>query len=42
MEMLKIVWTYLIDVGGEVVPKKRYALALGFVAGLSLGWAIFG
>jgi len=42
MEMVKIVWNYLIDVGGEIVPKKRYALLVGLICGgLAVGWWVY-
>lgn len=41
-EMLKTIWNYLLDVGNELIPKKRYALLLGLIAGLSAGWMLFG
>ena len=40
MEMLKNIWIYLLDVGNELVPKKRYALLLGLVAGFAAGWPL--
>ena len=42
MEMLKMVWTYLMDVGNELIPKKRYAFALGVLVALAGSWMIFG
>ena len=42
MEMLKIVWEFLMDTGNELIPKKRYALLLGVILGLSAGWMLFG
>jgi len=40
MEMLKVVWNYLLDVGNELIPKKRYALLIGLVAGFLIGYPI--
>ena len=42
MEMLKTIWTYLMDVGNELIPKKRYAFALGVLVALAGSWMIFG
>lgn len=41
-EMLKTIWNYALDVGNELIPKKRYALALGLVIGFVAGWMLFG
>lgn len=41
-EMLKSIWTYALEVGSDLIPKKRYALLLGLVTGLAVGWWAFG
>lgn len=42
MEMLKVVWNFLMDTGNELIPKKRYAVLLGVLLGLAAGWMLFG
>jgi len=42
MEMLRTIWEYLLEVGAELIPKKRYALGLGLLIGLLAGWTLFG
>jgi len=42
MEMLKVVWNFLMDTGNELIPKKRYAFAVGFVVALLGSWMFFG
>lgn len=42
MEMLKTIWNYALDVGNELVPKKRYALLLGVAVGaIAVGWWMY-
>jgi len=42
MEMLKEFWNYALDVGNELIPKKRYAFALGLLVALAGSWMLFG
>lgn len=42
MEMLKVIWEFMLDTGNELIPKKRYALALGLLTGFVAGWMLFG
>lgn len=42
MEMLKIIWNYALETGSDLIPKKRYALALGLLIGFIAGWQVFG
>jgi len=42
MEMLKIIWNFLLESGDQMIPKKRYALALGLLVGFVAAWWVFG
>jgi len=42
MEMLKTIWEFVLETGNELIPKKRYAFAAGFVIALLGSWMFFG
>jgi hypothetical protein len=42
MGLLKIAWNYVMEIGDELIPKKRYAFAAGFVLALLGSWMFFG